>query len=71
MPTIKKGYKVHVYAGMSYHGVTPLFFVDGTSGTKVLPTTITSKKYIQLLEDCLLPSFHYYMDPNERKPIFQ
>lgn len=58
MPSFKKAHKVHVYAGISYYGVTPLIFVHGTTGVKHLPTSVTSEKYIKILQDCLLPAFH-------------
>ena len=71
MATVKKAHKVHVYAGLSYFGVTPLFFVEGTSGVKNLPTSVTAEKYINILKNCLLPAFHQIMDFNTRRPVFQ
>lgn len=43
--TVKRQLKVHVYAGLATHGVTPLFFVEGTSGSRVAATTVTAVKY--------------------------
>ena len=71
MPTVKKSKKVHVYAGLSAFGVTPLFFVQGTSGDKSLPTSVTSAKYINILEGCMLPAFNRLMQYNVRRAIFQ
>ena len=51
-----------MYAGISYFGVTPLIFVHGTSGWKGLETSVTSERYIKILNDCLLPAFHALMD---------
>ncbi len=42
IPTVKKVKKVHVYAGISVHGVTPLFFVEGTSDARECATSVTS-----------------------------
>ena len=69
--TLKKPKKVHVYAGLSHHGVTPLFFVQGTSGMRGLDKSVTAAKYTQLLEDCLLPAFENVMSGKERRPLFQ
>ena len=71
MPTVKKAKKVHVYAGLSAFGVTPLFFVEGTSGVKHLPTSVTAQKYINILHNCLIPAFNTIMKPNTRRPVFQ
>ena len=71
MPTIKKSKKVHVYAGLTAFGVTPLFFVEGTSGAKNLPTSETSAKYVNMLQNCMLPAFNMLMQGKVRRPIFQ
>ncbi len=42
IPTVKKVKKIHVYAGISVHGVTPLFFVEGTSDARECATSVTS-----------------------------
>lgn len=44
MPTTRRVQKVHVYAGISYYGVTPLFFVQGTSGGSK-DTSVNAAKY--------------------------
>jgi hypothetical protein len=67
----RKTLKVHVYAGISYYGVTPLFFVHGTSKAGDLETSVTSKRYIEILNNCLLPSFQNTMEPHVANPVFQ
>ena len=62
MPKMKKCQKVHVYARLSYHGVTPLFFVEGTSGAKGIGTSINGRKYVNILENCLFPAFRNMME---------
>lgn len=70
LPKLRKSQKVHVYAGISYYGVTPLFFVHGTSGARDIETSVTSKGYIKILNDCLIPSFKSIMEPKVTTPIF-
>lgn len=69
--TTRNQQKVHVYAGISFHGITPLFFVEGTSGAVDIGTSVTASSYTALLENCLLPAFHSIMDSKERHPVFQ
>lgn len=49
LPKMKKSQKIHVYAGLSYYGVTPLFFVEGTSGYKGVGTSVNGRKYVNIL----------------------
>ena len=53
------------------HGITPLFFVEGTSDAKRIGTSVTASRYTALLENCLLPAFNNIMDTKEKHPIFQ
>ncbi len=71
IPTVKNVKKVHVYAGIAAQGVTPLFFVEGTSDTRECPTSVTSERYINILHNCLIPAFQQIMGPHTSKPIFQ
>ena len=69
--TVRNQQKVHVYAGISIHGITPLFFVEGTSGVQGIGTSINVARYTTLLENCLLPVITHIIDTKERHPIFQ
>lgn len=42
LPEYKKAKKVHVYAGLAVAGVTPLIFVQGTTGVPGLDATVNS-----------------------------
>jgi hypothetical protein len=69
--TVKHPQKVHVYAGISVYGATPLFEVQGTSGHEGIGKSVNAAAYQQLLGNCMLPAFERIMSPRTRRPIFQ
>ena len=69
--TVKHPLKVHVYAGISIYGATPLFEVQGTSGHDDIGKSVTAAAYQELLGNCMLPAFENIMTPHTNRPIFQ
>ena len=69
--TTRRSQKVHVYGGISIYGVTPLFFVEGTSGARGIERSVTAGAYINILRNCMIPAFHQVMDGKVTRPLFQ
>lgn len=55
-PAEKNCYKVHVYAGVSKWGRTPLFVTVGTTGLKAPTKGVNGEVYKELLEGELIPA---------------
>lgn len=72
----KTKHQVHAYAGLTYYGVTPLFFVTGTTGLKTKPGMKKTRgcnaaEYCDLVENRLWPSITQLFQGREENVIFQ